>query len=764
MTDTFAPPALLDVVCGMTVRPDTPHHTEYEGRTYLFCGAGCLAKFHADPARYVNPRGSAPPSPPGAKYTCPMHPEIVRDHPGPCPICGMALEPMDPTAPEDGNEYRDMLRRFGASAALTAPLLALAMADMAGVRLTALPGHARMILELLLATPVATWGAWPFYERGVASVRNRSLNMFTLIGLGVFVAYAYSAVAALAPGIFPASFRGPSGEVAVYFEAAATIVTLVLLGQVLELRARRSTGAAIRALLDLSPKTARRLTERGEEDVPLDAVQVGDRLRARPGETIPTDGVVLEGTSAVDESMVTGESVPVMKGPGDRVVGATVNGSGSLILRAERVGSETLLARIVALVAQAQRSRAPIQRLADRVSAFFVPVVIAVALVTFAAWALAGPEPRAAHAIVNAVAVLIIACPCALGLATPMSVMVATGKAAQAGILFRDARAIETMRKVDTLVVDKTGTLTAGKPTLVSVQALPPFDERELLGLAASVERGSEHPLASAIVRGAEERGARPDAAGGFRAVPGQGVEGTVGGRRVAVGNESFLAERGVIAEVPAPLAPPREGGQTVLSVAVDGRLQGWLSVADPIREGAQEAMQALHADGLRVVMLTGDNRTTAQAVGRALGIDEVIAEVLPDQKADLVRHLQSEGHVVAMAGDGINDAPALAQAEVGIAMGNGTDVAMESAGITLVRGDLRGIMRARRLSRLTMTNIRQNLFFAFLYNTVGVPIAAGVLYPFFGLLLSPAIAAAAMSLSSVSVIANALRLRRVSL
>ena len=693
-----------------------------------------------------------------------MHPQIVRDRPGSCPICGMALEPMLATG-EENPELRDMSRRFWFSTALTAPLVLLAASDMLPGRPLAglLSMRARMFLELVLATPVCVWAAWPFYVRAVQSFVNRSLNMFTLIGLGVSVAYVYSMVAALVPGVFPASFRGESGEVAVYFEAAGVIVTLILLGQVLELRARSQTGAAIRKLLGLAPKTARRIRDDGsEEDVPLETVQVGDRLRVRPGEKVPVDGVVLEGTSSVDESMVSGEPIPNQKQPGDRVVGATVNGTGSFVMRAEKVGAETLLSRIVAMVAEAQRSRAPIQKLADKVSGYFVPVVVGIAAITFAVWGLVGPEPRMAHAIINAVAVLIIACPCALGLATPMSIMVAMGKGATMGVLFRNAEAIELMRKVDTLVIDKTGTLTEGKPRLVTVLPEDPFDERELLHLAASLERGSEHPLAAAIVKGAEERGAVFVEAKDFEGITGKGVRGKVDGRAVALGNRALMTDLGL--EL-GPLAEKAETlraeGQTVMFVVVDGQLAGFVAVADPIKESTPEAIRTLHAEKIHIVMLTGDSRTTAEAVARKLGLDEVTAEVLPDQKVDVVKRLQEEGHVVAMAGDGINDAPALAQAQVGIAMGTGTDIAMESASVTLVKGDLRGIVRARRLSRQTMSNIKQNLFFAFVYNALGVPIAGGVLYPAFGLLLSPIIAAAAMSFSSVSVVGNALRLRR---
>ena len=703
------------------------------------------------------------------EWTCPMHPEIVRREPGNCPICGMALEPRTVAADEEGAnpELIDMTRRFWLAAAFTIPLFVVAMGDL-------LPGEpisrmlsprARTWLELALATPVCLWSAWPFYVRFVQSLKNKSLNMFTLIGLGVSVAYGYSVVAALAPQIFPESFR-EGGAVAVYFEAAGVIVTLILLGQVLELRARSKTGAAIKKLLGLAAKTARRIREDGsDEDVPLDAVHVGDRLRVRPGEKVPVDGIVLEGKSAVDEAMVTGEPIPVEKHEGDSVIGATINGTGMLIVRAEKVGTETLLSRIVAMVAEAQRSRAPIQKLADVVAGYFVPIVIGVAIVTFVVWSLVGPEPRMAHALINAIAVLIIACPCALGLATPMSIMVAMGKGASLGVLFKDAEAIEVMRKVDTLVVDKTGTLTAGKPVLVTLEAAPGVDTTALLGAAASLERASEHPLAEAIVGGAVERGARLQRADSFESITGQGVVGRVEGRDVALGNHKLLEGMGVDAGALAERADAlREEGQTVMFVVIDGEVSAILGVADPIKENTPDAIAALHREGMRVVMLTGDNRKTADAVAAKLSIDEVIAEVLPDQKAEVIKRLQKGGSVVAMAGDGINDAPALAQADVGVAMGTGTDVAIESAGVTLVKGDLRGIVRARKLSRATMANIKQNLFFAFVYNALGVPIAAGVAYPVSGLLLSPMIAAAAMSFSSVSVIANALRLRRLEM
>lgn len=699
-----------------------------------------------------------------------MHTEIVRNSPGTCPICGMALEPRNVALDDDAAnpELIDMTRRLWLAAAFTIPLVVVAMGDL-------LPGEpisrmlspkARTLVELGLATPVCLWSAWPFYVRFAQSLKNKSLNMFTLIGLGVSVAYGYSVVAALAPHIFPQSFRDAGGQVAVYFEAAAMIVTLILVGQVLELRARGQTGAAIKRLLGLAAKTARRIRDDGaDEDVPLGAVRAGDQLRVRPGEKVPVDGVVLEGASSIDESMVTGEPIPVEKHKGDQVIGATINGTGMIIMRAEKVGAETLLSRIVAMVAEAQRSRAPIQKLADLVSGYFVPIVIAVAFVTFVVWGLVGPEPRMAHALINAVAVLIIACPCALGLATPMSIMVAMGKGASVGVLFKDAEAIELMRKVDTIVVDKTGTLTAGKPVLVTVEAVPELDETELLVAAASLERASEHPLAEAIVAGATKRGISIPQAGAFESMTGQGVVGRVEGRAVALGNRKLLDGLGVSAGALADRADElRADGQTVMFVVVEKRAVGILGVADPIKDRSADAIAALHAEGVRVLMLTGDNRKTADVVATKLSIDEVIAEVLPEEKAATIRLIQEGGSVVAMAGDGINDAPALAQADVGIAMGTGTDIAMESAGVTLVKGDLRGIARARKLSRATMANIKQNLFFAFVYNSLGVPVAAGVLYPVSGLLLSPVIAAAAMSFSSVSVIANSLRLRRLKI
>ena len=773
-----------DPVCGMSVQASTQHRTTVEGREYLFCSANCLKRFESAPASYVavpnteERASSSPPEPSVAvpdpakkanEWTCPMHPEIVRDAPGACPKCGMALEPRTVSLdqPDANPELADMTRRFVVAAAFTVPLLVVAMAELVPPLDRALGAALSMpergLLELLLALPICLWAAWPFYERAAASVRHRSLNMFTLIGLGVSVSFGYSVIATLVPGIFPRSFRGRDGEVAVYFEAAGVIMTLILLGQVLELRARGQTSAAIKKLLGLAPKTARRIADDGSEtDVPLDSVQVGDRLRIRPGEKVPVDGVVLEGQSSLDEAMVTGEPIPTRKVVGDRVVGATINGTGSLVMRAEKVGSETLLSRIVAMVAEAQRSRAPIQKLADVVSGYFVPIVIGIAALTFAAWALVGPEPRLAHALINAVAVLIIACPCALGLATPMSIMVATGKGATMGVLFRNAEAIEVLRKVDTLVVDKTGTLTEGKPRLVSVVGVAGTDEATLLRLAATLEKSSEHPLAAAIVKGAENRGLALGSVQGFESVTGKGVKGQVDGKAVALGNRAMLEGLGAdVAELADRAEQLRTDGQTVMFVAIDGKAAGLVGVADPIKSSTAEAIAALHQDGIRIVMLTGDSKTTAEAVAKKLGIDSVEAEVLPDQKAARVKALQAEGRIVAMAGDGINDAPALAQAEVGIAMGTGTDVAMESAGVTLVKGDLRGIARARGLSRQTMRNIKQNLFFAFVYNAAGIPIAAGVLYPVFGLLLSPMLAAAAMSFSSVSVIGNALRLRQ---
>ncbi|HEU4477318.1 MAG TPA: heavy metal translocating P-type ATPase, partial [Pyrinomonadaceae bacterium] len=790
--------SVVDPVCGMTVNPAAAAGSfEYKGDTYYFCSVHCKNRFSAAPEQFLNkPAVSAavpiqikrtvpgdtrqsftcPMHPevqqtePGAcpkcgmslestapfkatektEYTCPMHPEIIRDAPGNCPICGMALEPRVVSLEEPENpELAEMRRRFWICAALTIPVFGIGMSDLIpGAPLQRVfSGSSLAWVQLLLATPVVLWGGWPFFVRAWQSLVNRNLNMFTLIGLGVAVAYLYSVVATLVPEIFPHSFRGHGDSVPVYFEAAAVITTLVLLGQVLELKARSQTGAAIKALLGLAPKTARRISRDGtEEDVPLAHVQVGDQLRVRPGEKVPVDGNVLEGSSAVDESMVTGESLPIAKGPGDRVIGATVNGTGMLVIEAERVGAETLLAQIVQMVSEAQRSRAPIQKLADVVAGYFVPAVILIALVTFLVWAFWGPAPQMAYGLINAIAVLIIACPCALGLATPMSIMVATGKGAQLGVLFKNAEAIEVLRKVDTLLLDKTGTLTEGKPKLMAIQASG-SNERELLRLAASLEKGSEHPLAAAIVAGAEERGLALGNSSAFQSLTGKGIRGEVEGRRVLLGNARLLEEEGIdFEELKAPAEALRTDGQTVMLVAIDGKAAGLLGVADPIKLSTKEAVQQLHAEGLKIVMVSGDNATTANAVARKLGIDEIIADVLPEQKIEAVKRFQSLGQVVAMAGDGINDAPALAQAHVGIAMGTGTDVAMKSAGVTLVKGDLRGIVRARVLSRLTMSNVKQNLFFAFLYNSIGVPIAAGLLYPFFGILLSPMIAAAAMS------------------
>jgi Cu+-exporting ATPase len=836
-----------DPVCGMTVSPDSRYRHAHGGQTYLFCSAHCLDKFQASPASYV---GTHPAARPGVTYTCPMHPEIRQPAPGNCPKCGMTLEPVAPastasssveyTCPmhpevvrmgpgscpkcgmaleprnapvEDNTELHDMTRRFRVSAVLALPVFLMAMVSDLAPQL--MPDFVSMTalqwLEFALATPVVLWCGWPIFQRGWASVVNRSLNMFSLIALGVGVAWTYSVVAMLLPGIFPPAMRSMMDTVPVYFEAAAVIMALVLLGQVMELRARSQTSAAIKLLLGLAPKTARIvrsplpnplplapspqsspangrggerekqllipagegaieslrefLLNSSEEDIPLEQVQPGDVLRVRPGEKVPVDGVVLEGASALDESMVTGESIPVEKTVGERLIGATVNGTGSLLMRAERVGADTLLAQIVHMVSEAQRSRAPIQRLADVAASYFVPAVIGVALVTLVVWVVWGPEPRLAHAVVNAVAVLIIACPCALGLATPMSIMVGTGRGAAAGVLIKNAEALETMEKVNTLVVDKTGTLTEGKPKLSSVIPLAGFDEGVVLWLGASLERASEHPLAAAIVNSAQDRNIELKPVNEFRSITGKGVVGTVEGRAVALGNLKLFEELHIAAgDLPARAEALRSDGQTVMLLAIDGKAAGLIGVADPVKDSTEEAIRALHDEGVQVIMLTGDNRITAEAVARKLGIDRVEAEVLPEQKSAIVKQLQAEGRIVAMAGDGINDAPALAQAQVGIAMGTGTDVAMESAGVTLIKGDLRGIVRALRLSRATMKNIRQNLFFAFIYNALGIPVAAGVLYPFFGLLLSPIIAAAAMSFSSVSVISNALRLRHIDI
>jgi Cu+-exporting ATPase len=815
---------VLDPVCGMYVEPEKARASaDYKGKKYYFCSPRCGERFTAEPERFLAPRppaglvqlGGMPPVKPTEaqvptkgeqgsviyvcpmdpevreskpvpcpkcgmalepavpvlqekiEYTCPMHPQIVRSQPGSCPICGMALEPRTVTVDTQENpELRDMRRRFWVGAALTIPVLIAAMGDL-------IPGRplerwasprAWAWFEMILATPVVLWAGWPFFVRAWRSIVTRRLNMFTLIGLGVGVAYFYSVIATLFPAIFPPSFRSEGGGVAPYFEAASVITVLVLLGQVLELKARGETGAAIRALLGLAPKTARRIAGDGSEvDVALESVKPGDKLRVRPGEKIPVDGVVLEGSSSVDESMITGEPIPVEKQTGSRVTGATINGTGSLVMRAERVGAETLLAQIVRMVSEAQRSRAPIQKLADVVAGYFVPIVVGVAVVTFIVWSIWGPSPRMAHALINAVAVLIIACPCALGLATPMSIMVATGKGATMGVLFKNAEAIELLRKVDTLVIDKTGTLTEGKPKLVAVKSAGGVNEQELLRLAATLEKASEHPLAAAIVAGAKDRGIAPVDVVAFQSITGKGVKGRIEGREVVLGNRKLLDDLRIDVN---PLLQPAESlradGQTVMFLAIDGKLAGLIGVADPIKPTTPEAIRQLHAEGIRIVMLTGDSRTTAEAVAAKLALDEVVAEVLPQDKVAIVKRLQSDGRFVAMAGDGINDAPALAQAHVGIAMGTGTDVAMQSAGVTLVKGDLGGIVRARLLSRKTIKNIKENLFFAFVYNSLGVPIAAGLLYPFFGILLSPILAAAAMSFSSVSVVSNALRLRRV--
>jgi P-type Cu+ transporter len=759
--------AATDPVCGMKVdTANSRHHHQHEGRDYVFCSASCRSRFVADPQQHLKKparASAAAPALEGTVYTCPMHPEIRQIGPGACPICGMALEP-EAGAEEDGGELADMSRRLWISTILAAPLVALEMGSHFGF--APLSHQASSLVQLVLATPVVLWGGWPFFVRGAQSLRTRHLNMFTLIAMGTGVAYAYSVVAALAPGLFPLAFRGAHGGPALYFEAAAVIIVLVLVGQVLELRARASTSAAIRALMKLAPSSARRLREDGtDEDVPLDSVAVGDRLRVRPGEKIPVDGGIVDGRSSIDESMVTGESMPVTKTSGDRVVAGTLNQSGSFVMRADKIGRDTLLAQIVQMVAAAQRSRAPIARLADQVASWFVPLVIAAALAAFAAWSIFGPEPRFTFGLVAAVSVLIIACPCALGLATPMSIMVGVGRGARVGVLVRNAEALERLEKVDTLVVDKTGTLTEGKPSVVAIVAAEGSDETEVLRLAASIERASEHPLAAAIVAAAAERGIALAKMGDFHAAAGKGVAATIDGRSVALGNANYLAELGIETMSLAVEADRlRRDGATAIFLATGGKLAGLLGIADPIKATAAQALKALRAEGLRIVMLTGDARATAEAVGRRLGITEIEAEVLPDQKNAVVEKLRREGRIVAMAGDGVNDAPALAAADVGIAMGTGTDVAMESAGITLIKGDLVGIVRARRLSRAVMRNIRQNLFFAFIYNGAAIPIAAGVLYPIFGILLSPIIGAAAMALSSVSVIGNALRLRSVNL
>ncbi|GAC1430846.1 MAG: heavy metal translocating P-type ATPase [Terriglobales bacterium] len=805
-----------DPVCNMDVNPDTAKYsTEFQGERSYFCGAGCLKRFTENPQQYLGkkptetasllkihpaqkpvkvpansyycpmhsevqqPRSGecpkcgmaleAPVSGSKVEYTCPMHPEIIRSEPGDCPICGMALEPKTANPTDETNpEIADMSRRFWISLAITVPLILIAMADMLpGKSLRGLiPAGRSNWVELILATPVVLWGGWIFFKRAWASLIHRSPNMFTLIGIGTAVAYTYSGVATVAPGWFPASFLSPDGTPHVYFEVAASITVLVLMGQVFELRARSKTSSAIRALLNLSPRTAHKVGENGHDvEISLDSVQRGDKLRVRPGEKVPVDGVVIDGSSSVDESMLTGEPMPVAKTDGAKVIGATVNGNGSFVMRAERVGSETLLAQIVQMVSEAQRSRAPIQRLADEVSKYFVPAVLVAAILTFAGWMVLGPEPRFVYALVNSVAVLIIACPCALGLATPMSIMVGTGRGASAGVLIKNAEALETLEKVNTLVIDKTGTLTEGRPQVTELRLADNQNEPEILRLAASIERSSEHPLASAIVRAARDRNLELYDVQGFRSYTGRGVAGTIQNHAVVVGTDTFLREQGISQNAMAQEGDRlRQEGQTVVWIAIDGKAAGLIGISDPIKASTTEALREIHASGIHIVMLTGDNKITAAWVARKLGIQDFRAEMLPQGKAEVVKQLQAEGKIVAMAGDGINDAPALAQANVGIAMGTGTDIAMESGGITLVRGDLRGIARARNLSRATMRNIRQNLFFAFVYNAVGIPIAAGVLYPFFGLLLNPMIAAAAMSFSSVSVISNSLRLRRVAL
>ncbi len=765
------PGVIRDPVCGMNVERESAAHTHsHDEVVYYFCSERCEKKFSDDPAKYLEPSEIAEPMPEGTIFTCPMHPEIIQEGPGSCPICGMALEPMGIPAEDAGPnpELVDFRRRFWIGALLTAPLLVLSMGpfvglgfirDMIGEKLT-------LWIELMLATPVILWAGWPFFVRGVQSVINKNLNMFTLIGMGVGAAYLFSIVAILVPDIFPDGFRDADGHVGVYFEAGAVIIVLVLLGQLMELGARERTGSAIRALLDLAAKTARVIREGGlEEEIPLEDVVVGDRLRVRPGDKVPVDGVVVDGRSSIDESMISGEPVPVEKVTGDDVTGATINGTGSMIIEARRVGADTMLSQIVEMVASAQRSRAPIQKLADAVAGKFVPTVILVAILSFGAWAIWGPAPALSYGLVSAVAVLIIACPCALGLATPMSIMTATGRGAQAGVLIKNAEALERFAKVDTLIVDKTGTLTLGKPKLVAVLPEPGHSEAEVLRLAASLERGSEHPLAEAIVAGAEERTIDMVRTDEFEAITGMGVKGVVDGKPVALGNAKLLAEFGLNSEHLLEVADRRrDEGETVMFVIIGSEIAGLVSVADPVKETTAEALKALHAQGLRIVMATGDNERTARSVAARLGIDEIRADVLPEDKARIIRDLQEAGHKVAMAGDGVNDAPALAQADVGIAMGTGADVAIESAGFTLVKGDLNGIVRARKLSNATMLNIKQNLFFALVYNAAGIPIAAGILYPFLGILISPMLAAAAMSLSSISVISNSLRLRKVKL
>ena len=761
---------VLDPVCGMKVDPKTtPHHVEREGREFFFCSAGCEAKFEADPARYLEAKDKPPAAPAaaGTIYTCPMHPQIRQVGPGFCPICGMALEPATVTADEGpSRELKDMTRRFWVGLALSLPVLALEMGGHLTGLMMLISRHTSNWVQMALATPVVLWAGWPFFVRGWASVKTWKLNMFTLIAMGVGVAWVYSMAAVLAPRTFPPAFRDASGAVPVYFEAAAVITVLVLLGQVLELRARERTSGAIKSLLNLAPKTARRVRPDGtDEEVTLDLIHVGDRLRVRPGEKVPVDGEVVEGRVSIDESLVTGESMPVTKEPRAKVVAGSINKTGSFVMHAEKVGADTLLSRIVQMVAEAQRSRAPIQRMADQVSAWFVPAVILTAAIAGIVWASVGPEPRFAYALVAAVSVLIIACPCALGLATPMSIMVGVGRGAQAGVLIKNAEALERFEKIDTLVVDKTGTLTEGRPAVVAIKPAAGFDEAELLRLAASLERGSEHPLADAILRAAKERNLSLSEAQDFDSPVGKGVLGTVDGRRLVLGGARIMAEHGVnMSVLEAEADALRREGTTTIFATVDGQLAGVLAIADPIKASTPEAVRALRAEGVRLVMMTGDNRTTAEAVAKRLGIDEVEAEVLPEDKVKVVQKFRAEGRSVGMAGDGVNDAPALAAAEVGIAMGAGADVAIESAGVTLLKGDLQGLTRARRLSRAVMRNIRQNLVFAFIYNVAGVPVAAGVLYPVFGWLLSPQIAAAAMALSSVSVITNALRLRAAKL